>query len=62
MMRGERIFASAATEEGEALDMAQTTVAFIGTMERFRSRQIMAAAGAWPIDEGQGASWPSMPN
>jgi hypothetical protein len=35
MMRGEGIFASAATEEGGALDMAQTTVAFIGMMERF---------------------------
>jgi hypothetical protein len=52
MMRGERIFGSAATEGG-ALDMAQTTVAFIGMMEWFRSPKILPAAGTWPIDEGQ---------
>jgi hypothetical protein len=40
MMRGERIFGSAATEEGRALDMAQTTMAFIGMMERFHSLAI----------------------
>src|SRR5271157_5643616 len=34
MMRGERIFASLAAEEGDALDMAQTSVAFIGMTEQ----------------------------
>jgi hypothetical protein len=29
-MRGERIFASLAGEEGDALDMAQTSVALVG--------------------------------
>jgi hypothetical protein len=37
MMRGERIFASLAAEEGDALDMAQTSVVFSGVMEQFRS-------------------------
>jgi hypothetical protein len=55
MMRGESIFGSAATEEGGALDMAQMTVAFIGMMERFRSLKIIPVAGAWSIDEDQGA-------
>ena len=49
-MRGERIFALVATEEGDASDIAQTTVAFVGMTERFR---FIAAAGARPIDEGQ---------
>jgi hypothetical protein len=31
-MRGERILALAATEEDDASDMAQTTVAFMGTV------------------------------
>jgi len=55
MMRGERIFASAATEEGDALDIAQATVAFIGMTERFRSIDKIVAAGAWSIEEGQAA-------
>jgi len=45
MMRGERIFASAEAGETDALDMAQMTVAFIGTMERFRSIEIIGVAG-----------------
>ena len=36
MMRGESIFGSAATEEGGALDMAQTTVASVGVPESVR--------------------------
>ena len=60
MMRGERIFASAATEDGDASDIAQTTVAFIGMTKRFHFEKIIAAAGARPIDEGQAATWPNM--
>jgi hypothetical protein len=36
MMRGERMLAPAAAEEGDASDMEHRTVAFIGMMERFR--------------------------
>jgi hypothetical protein len=37
MTRGERIFASLAAEDGDALDMAQTSVAVIGMKEQFHS-------------------------
>jgi hypothetical protein len=60
MMRGERIFASAATEDGDASDIAQTTVAFIGMTERFHFEKIIAAAGARPIDEVKQLTWPNM--
>jgi hypothetical protein len=47
MMRGERIFAPAAEEVGDASDMTQMTAAFIGMMERFRSIENNRCSGAW---------------
>jgi hypothetical protein len=48
-MRGEHVFASA-EEEGDAADMARTTVAFIGMMERFHPLEIIASARPWSND------------
>jgi hypothetical protein len=41
MMRGEPIFASLAAEEGDVLDMTQTSVAFIGMTEHIRGRGLI---------------------
>jgi hypothetical protein len=59
-MRGEHVFASA-EEEGDAADMARTTVAFIGMMERFHPLEIIASARPWSNDVDQATKWPIVP-